>query len=427
MFPSRIATSFCSRRVWKGRLLQNPVLRLATAKEATRPRPTSSSRQLTNCGNSGNRLTSRGRSHQRRVRCCTSSLLTAAWNKFIMICLKFNTKSPCSMANRTFQRKSMACSLSIPFCWSFWLVAVFSGACSSENSKMHLVHFISSRSYWLGRKRPATHARRDSVSLLLPHRYAMNLLATVLQTAYLYAYLGAGEGPEIVDAVAELLQATFTTIVNFVLLALACGWTLTESSTGAAGFMVALRDPGSLISWVEVGGVPLPVVTAAPSALLVLFLTSLFVVLEVFDVATSSREHSSGKFHDHESTAGTVLMIVQVLFCALFLYSVTSTMPLVNPRQRDFLVTLGVTGALWFMVTPTLVVVSVVMPKVLRHRLVTGGAMALQSTALCLMCRLFLTRSSDYYKISSIANAGTLVGINMNSPTKAPEKSKYTD
>lgn len=67
----------------------------------------------------------------------------------------------------------------------------------------------------------------------------MNLLATVLQTAYLYAYLGAGEGPEIVDAVAELLQATFTTIVNFVLLALACGWTLTESSTGAAGFMVS--------------------------------------------------------------------------------------------------------------------------------------------------------------------------------------------
>eukprot|EP00035_Acanthoeca_spectabilis_P006541 m.125894 g.125894 ORF g.125894 m.125894 type:complete len:483 (+) comp13557_c0_seq1:312-1760(+) len=265
------------------------------------------------------------------------------------------------------------------------------------------------------------------VSKLLAGAYAMNLLATVLQTAYLYAYLGAGEGPEIVDAVAELLQATFTTIVNFVLLALACGWTLTESSTGAAGFMVALRDPGSLISWVEVGGVPLPVVTAAPSALLVLFLTSLFVVLEVFDVATSSREHSSGKFHDHESTAGTVLMIVQVLFCALFLYSVTSTMPLVNPRQRDFLVTLGVTGALWFMVTPTLVVVSVVMPKVLRHRLVTGGAMALQSTALCLMCRLFLTRSSDYYKISSIANAGTLVGINMNSPTKAPEKSKYTD
>jgi hypothetical protein len=78
---------------------------------------------------------------------------------------------------------------------------------------------------------------------------------------------------------------------------------------------VALRDPGKMLSWINVGGVPIPVITAAPSALLVLFLTSLFVVLEVVDVATSSREHSSGKFHDHESTAGTVLMIVQARCC----------------------------------------------------------------------------------------------------------------
>ena len=45
---------------------------------------------------------------------------------------------------------------------------------------------------------------------------------------------------------------------------------------------VALRDPAKMISWILVADfVYVPVITAAPSALLVLFLTSLFVVLEV--------------------------------------------------------------------------------------------------------------------------------------------------
>lgn len=82
---------------------------------------------------------------------------------------------------------------------------------------------------------------------------------------------------------------------------------------------------------------------------------------------------------------------------------------------------------MWFMVTPILVVMSIVIPKVLRHRIVTAGTMTLQSAALCFMCRLFLTRSSDFYKISSIANAGTLVGLDMQSSHHAVEKSKFTD
>eukprot|EP00036_Acanthoecidae_sp_10tr_P006652 CAMPEP_0182945348 /NCGR_PEP_ID=MMETSP0105_2-20130417/55400_1 /TAXON_ID=81532 ORGANISM="Acanthoeca-like sp., Strain 10tr" /NCGR_SAMPLE_ID=MMETSP0105_2 /ASSEMBLY_ACC=CAM_ASM_000205 /LENGTH=49 /DNA_ID=CAMNT_0025085365 /DNA_START=401 /DNA_END=550 /DNA_ORIENTATION=- len=49
--------------------------------------------------------------------------------------------------------------------------------------------------------------------------------------------------------------------------------------------------------------------------------------------------------------------------------------------------------------------------------------MTVQSIALILMCRLFFTRSSDYYKISSIANAGTFVGLTQG----PPPSSKATD
>jgi hypothetical protein len=34
--------------------------------------------------------------------------------------------------------------------------------------------------------------------------------------------------------------------------------------------------------------------------------------VQVVDVVSSSREHDFGKFHDHESVAGTLLMTLQV-------------------------------------------------------------------------------------------------------------------
>ena len=61
--------------------------------------------------------------------------------------------------------------------------------------------------------------------------------------------------------------------------------------------------------------------------------------------------------------------------------------------------------------TPVLVVTSPMMARVSRHRIITVGSISLQSTALVLMCRLFLTRSSEYYKLSSMANMGTIVGL----------------
>merc|ERR1719272_382510 len=68
-------------------------------------------------------------------------------------------------------------------------------------------------------------------------------------------------------------------------------------------------------------------------------------------------------------------------------------------------------GTLWFLVTPFLVLMAPMFPKVMRHRIITSGTITLQTTALLVMCKLFLTSSSDYYKFSAMAESGSLLGL----------------
>jgi hypothetical protein len=49
--------------------------------------------------------------------------------------------------------------------------------------------------------------------------------------------------------------------------------------------------------------------------LLVLVLMGGFVAVELFDVLTSNQDDDFNKFHEHDSMAGTILMMLQVAFC----------------------------------------------------------------------------------------------------------------
>ena len=59
---------------------------------------------------------------------------------------------------------------------------------------------------------------------------------------------------------------------------------------------------------------------------------------------------AAGKAHNHDSAAGRLLMLMEVAFCGLFLFTPSSTRKVVNLRQKDFLLWLMVAGALWFLV-----------------------------------------------------------------------------
>lgn len=192
-------------------------------------------------------------------------------------------------------------------------------------------------------------------------------------------------------------------MVNFVLIALACGWTLidADSLAPAKGFaadvMGAFQDPAKILKHINL------------SSVLVIALTSAYFFIEVFDVLTTSKEHDFNKFHDHESSAGTTLLLFQVLLCAIFAFSLFRTEKEVKSRLKTFVRRLALSGCLWFLSTPVLCAVAVGTAKVSRHRLVTGGTLFVQTLALLTMCQLFLTRSNEYFKLSPVMSQVGLI------------------
>ena len=125
--------------------------------------------------------------------------------------------------------------------------------------------------------------------------------------------------------------------------------------------------------------------------------------------------------------AGYILMAMHVIFCLLFWFTIAKTMKNVPPRLRDFCKQLLFAGTLWFWTTPILVAIAPFFDMVIRHRLVTGGTIFLQSTSLLVMVRLFLSSSSEYYKFSTIANNGTMLGLSGVGPAQGRATGKAID
>ena len=77
-------------------------------------------------------------------------------------------------------------------------------------------------------------------------------------------------------------------------------------------------------------------------------------------------------------------------------------------RSVMFLRRLALLGGLWFWSFPFLVLLASVFAHYLRHRLVTGGVLLLQTTSLVLLVRQVASKTSTWAKASSHAVGGVL-------------------
>ena len=107
--------------------------------------------------------------------------------------------------------------------------------------------------------------------------------------------------------------------------------------------------------WRVCARLQVPAIVGAPSSLVVILFAGSFMVVEMVDVMTSNKDDDFSKFHAHDSNAGMTLMALQVVFCILFVYSITNTIKVVPPRLKTFCQSLTVAGVLWFLTTPTFV------------------------------------------------------------------------
>jgi len=131
------------------------------------------------------------------------------------------------------------------------------------------------------------------------------------------------------------------------------------------------------------------------------------------ELAGRTYEDDFNQFHDHEHWPGYILMVMRAGLAALFFYGVTTTKGKANKtaegQMSSFFMKLQIAGCAWFLAFPLCVVLSSGAAPYQRHRIVTAGAITTQVAALGYLMFLFLTQS-DYYKISSFRNMGTVLG-----------------
>jgi len=200
------------------------------------------------------------------------------------------------------------------------------------------------------------------------------------------------------DFYSEVWQGLCELLVEFMLISLAFGWTIIPNTGEAGGFFKALARPYELFKQ-----------TSRAST----FVGGLAFVQFSLELAGRLYEDDFSQFHDHEHWPGYMLMVMRIALAVLFLYGIhltkQNTKQAAEEEMTRFFKKLAITGSLWFLAFPATVFLSSVAPPYRRHGIVTIGAITTQVSALGYLMFMFLSRS-DYYKISTLRNMGSMLG-----------------
>jgi hypothetical protein len=119
------------------------------------------------------------------------------------------------------------------------------------------------------------------------------------------------------------------------------------------------------------------------------------------------------KFHDHDTWPGLILVCMRAFLALFFTKQCWTTLQFMKNKRgkkdtQTFLFRLALWGGLWFWIFPLLVLISNVFAHYLRHRVVSGGVLFLQTTSLLVLSRQILSTQSAYNKAS--IHGGTILG-----------------
>jgi len=242
---------------------------------------------------------------------------------------------------------------------------------------------------------------------LLGLAYGLQLVATGAELVHQWFYSLNGSGFFLADFASEFLEGFSALVISFVLICLACGWTLVDDEADSKrGNSVAtiLRDPKLMLKGGNLLGNFL--------AILVFVLIG-WTALLIFKNKLSDDDFT--KFHAHDSAPGRMLLYIRAGLFVLFAISLGVTVS--KQKQRggsqllvSFLFRLLVLGSLWFVTFPLMVALANICAHYHRHRIVAGGVLFLQNTCLALLGQQFLNEGSSYARLSTAWESGLLPG-----------------
>mmetsp|Transcript_13617 Transcript_13617/g.15948 ORF Transcript_13617/g.15948 Transcript_13617/m.15948 type:complete len:481 (-) Transcript_13617:192-1634(-) len=249
---------------------------------------------------------------------------------------------------------------------------------------------------------------------LIAAAYLLQGISILYELIHLWYYKHNGYGIYYFDLLSEVLEGFSQTLIAFVLICLASGWTLVETEAiGSKKNSVAtlLREPANLVKGANV----------------VVFGIVTFVLLSfILQIMNKSHDDNFSKFHDYESTPGHILVGLRLFLGIFFVYSLHITIKHQENRGGDrlllFLRRLMLLGGLWFLSFPTLVFVAGWFAHYLRHRIVSVGVLTIQTACLGILAHQFVSEHSTYFKLSTLAETGVLPGA--GGLVRAPKISK---
>jgi len=243
------------------------------------------------------------------------------------------------------------------------------------------------------------------ITLVFAIAYALQTASVLCELCHLRRYSLDGKGLRwrhtwlALDFLSGLLQSVSELIISVLLIALGFGWTLgletKEPIQGVAGRVLAgLQRPAQLLNGLR-----------SPSLLLLLSIAVVQFALQAFG---RTFEEDFNNFHDHEHWPGLALLAIRLALCALFTWALRRSLLVEKQTEvASFLYQLWLSGTIWFICLPLLVLIAMALPPYRRHQVVAGGSIVLQTLALALLSTLFLKRS-HYYRISSLAHLGSV-------------------
>eukprot|EP00731_Ephydatia_muelleri_P030155 Em0021g678a len=219
------------------------------------------------------------------------------------------------------------------------------------------------------KKRGPMHETLKMLSVAMGLHFA----STLLMFLYLWSFSFDGEGLQFLETFSALLEELAQCHTVWMLLGLSAGWTLHLTAD--------IRDNGQLM------------VTAT--------LTLLHVILVLWE---RSYKESHYTFHIHESPPGWLMAVLRLVLVALFANNLHDTVERERSTlKKDFYRSFSIWCYLWFLSFPALMVLTMVLPEYWRHRAMTIGGIVIQTAALSLLSRLFLTRSL-YWEVSTLSS-----------------------
>ena len=215
------------------------------------------------------------------------------------------------------------------------------------------------------------------------------------------------------DVWSSLLEAISDFVVSFILLSIGSGWTLNTSSSSSS-FQHPYDSSSSSPALSLVAS--LKKTFASPAALFIRpsMHTMLFVLLFAVHVvlvlwSALGFADDFDKFHDHEHLPGKILMWFRLGSAILFCLLSTNTMNHdLGGDMKFFMRLFRTVGCAWFACMPIFVFVAEFFAQYLRHPIITGGTLMIQSLTLTVMAWLFVgSKSTLYYARSTVGQSSS--------------------